>query len=194
MALNALPFSLVALVALVAGCGGGASPRLVDGSRAADVPAVLAGLDGAVMTRARTVLANEIDGRRLEACGLRPRNKGAVVVERIGLNGSSLTFRVGASLNACDRIPNPVRDPDRPYARSSCGGSVGRLRGGRLADPRLHLCTAENGKLTAFVWVEPEGDAKWIALAEGDRREVYEVVGSLVAPESDPDPAPTAAA
>lgn len=131
------------------------------------------------MTRVRTVSASGIDVRRLEACGLRPRNKRATVVERVGLNGASLTFRVGASVNACDAIPHPARDPDRPYEGIWCGSAVGRLDHGKLNDPRLDLCTAEDGELTAFTWVQASSTAKWVVVNNGGVREVYEVVRSL---------------
>jgi hypothetical protein len=179
MALNALPFSLVALVALVAGCGGdGSPPQLVDGSRPAAVPAVLAGLDGAVMTRARTVPASDHDRDRLVACGL-PFGASDTVVERVGLEGSSLTFAGGSGLNGCDAIPDPAEDPDRPYGGIWCGASVGRVTDGVLNDPRLDLCTAESGEVTAFVWVEPQPAAKWVVVSDAGSREVYEVAGSL---------------
>lgn len=165
---------------LAAGCGGdGSPPRLVDGSQAPELPAALAGLDGAVMTRTAVVTAREVDPDELQACGV-PEADDAAVVERVGLRGSSLTFAGGGlSMSGCDSIPDPFRDPDRPFGGVWCAVAVGFLRDGRLNDPRLSLCTAEDGDLTAFVWIEPRADARWVVVAEAGRREVYEVAESL---------------
>jgi hypothetical protein len=177
--------ALVALVALVAvtGCSGGGSspPQLVDGSRPAEVPEALADLDRAVMTRTR-ITAREIAQRGLRSCerlASAHAEPGSAVVERVGVDGASLTFGGGSTLNACDAIAHPFADPDRPAGSPWCGGSVGTMVRGRLRDPRLDLCTAEGGDITAFAFVEPGDDAKWIAVAEGDRREIYEVAGSF---------------
>jgi hypothetical protein len=169
----------VVLLFVLTSCGGGGSPQLIDGSRSADAPAALAGLDGAVMTRVRAVPAGELAVRRLRACGLLRGGEHTTVVERVGLAATSLTARVRSSLNACDGILHPVPDPDRPYGGIWCGSSVGRLAHAKLNDPRLDLCTAEDGEITAFVWVEPLPRAKWVVVKTGGVREVYEVSSSL---------------
>ena len=66
----------------------------------------------------------------------------AVVVERVGLRGSSLTFRTGSTLYGCDKIPNPftAEDPDLPYGGIRCASPNGRFDEGGLNDPRLSLC------------------------------------------------------
>lgn len=170
---------VAALLSVVAGCGDDRGQRLLDGGKPPDLSAALSGLDGAVMTRVRAVLASELAASRLRACGLLPGNEHATVVERVGLATTSLTVRARSSLNACDAILNPVRDPDRPYKGMWCGSAVGRLDHGKLNDPRLDLCTAEDGGLTAFVWVEALPAAKWVVVHNGGVREVYEVVHSL---------------
>ncbi|HEU0304403.1 MAG TPA: hypothetical protein VFR32_07475 [Gaiellaceae bacterium] len=131
------------------------------------------------MTRAVVVTASELDQGRLQACGV-PEADDAAVVERVGLRGSSLTFAGGGvSLNGCDAIPDPFQEPDRPFGGIWCGVAVGFFRDGKLNDPRLDLCTAEDGDLTGFVWVEPQPDAKWVVVSDAGTREVYEVAGSL---------------
>lgn len=167
----------------MAGCGGGGAPppQLVDGTAPPRLPGALTSLNGAVMTRTRVVAASEIEPGRLHACDVRrdARPKpSTVVVERVGVGGS-LTFKAGSSLNACDAIAHPFADPDRPVGSPWCGGSVGRLEDGRLNDPRLDLCTAESGDITAFVWVEPAADTRWVVVRDVNRREVYEVAGGL---------------
>ena len=53
------------------------------------------------------------------------------------------------------------------------------LERGRLNDPRLSLCPNTTDDITAFAWVEPERDAKWVVVSDAGNREVYEVVESL---------------
>lgn len=172
---------LAGLLAL-AGCGGGGSspPRLADGSAAPHVPPPLAGVEGAVLTRASVRPAGEVDQERLEACGLSPAAAATPVVERVGVDGWSWTFAgAGDALYACDGIPEPLGDPDRPGGGVWCGASAGRLDRGELNDPRLDLCTAEGGDLTAFAWIVPDLGVRWVAVKGGERRELYEVAGSL---------------
>lgn len=172
--------ALGALVAL-AGCGGDemSSPQLADGTRPEALPTVLDGLDGGVMTRTRVLTAAEIDPARLRACGV-PGADDTPVVERVGVRGTSLTFAGGRTwLNGCGAIPNPARDPDRPFGGTWCGVSVGFVVDGGLNDPRLSLCTNAEGELTAFIWVEPQPATRWVVVVDGGTREVYEVAASL---------------
>lgn len=168
------------LLSLVAGCGGG-EQRLADGSTPPVLPpGAPGGLANAVMTRTSAVAATEVEQGPLEACRLLPPgvNPAGLVVRRVGLDGSSVTFASGSSVNACDRIPDPAADRDRGNG-IWCGASVGRLEDGRLNDPRLDLCTAEDGALTAFVWVEPARGARWVVVRNGGAREVYRVAAGL---------------
>jgi hypothetical protein len=174
--------SLLVLISIT-GCGGGNSPpRLIDGSRGAELPGVLSQLGDAFMTRTSAVPVSDVEGDELDACGFPPEAQDTVAVERVGLHGSSLTFAgVGSALYACDKIPDPItaEDPDLPYGGVWCGGSVGRLDAGVLNDPRLDLCSNTNDELTAFVWVEPQPATKWVVVTDAGRREVYEVTESL---------------
>lgn len=169
----------VLVIVAMAGCGVDASPpQLVDGSTPRDPPPALTEVDGGVMTRARVVSADDVGAGKLKACRPDARPYGGIL-ERVGVRGQSLTFQSGKALIACDAISEPAADPDDPYGGIWCGSSTGRLDGGRLNDPRLDLCTAESGDVTAFAWVQPGPDAAWVVVADGGRHEVYEVVESL---------------
>jgi hypothetical protein len=177
---------VAALATVAAGCGGKASspPSLVGGSRPPPIPAVLAEkLGDAVMTRVRVARAEAIDPVRLRTCTQPARmllGQRSIVVERTGVAGASLGFAVPAEgLYACQSIPDPVPDRDRPKGSPWCVGSYGRTVGGRLTDPRLSLCESEGGRWTAFVWVEPVKQARWVVVRDGPQREIYEVAGSL---------------
>jgi hypothetical protein len=168
---------------VLAGCGGGAPapPQLFDGSTSPDVPDALSSLEGVVMTTTSMRPASVIDPGDRAACGLFPASAvtDGLVVRRVGVNGASVTFEVGSSLRACDTIPDPAADPDRPEGSPWCGGSFGRFTNERLLDPRLDLCTAAGGALTAFAWVEPTARTEWVVVRDGGRREVYATAGSL---------------
>ena len=123
------------LIALT-GCGGGdSSPQLVDGSQAAKLPGELDGLNDAVLTRTHVLAASNVDRDEFAACWVPAAGDTtgfkhiAVVVERVGLRGSSLTFRTGSTLYGCDKIPNPftAEDPDLPYGGIWCASPNGRL-------------------------------------------------------------------
>jgi hypothetical protein len=141
------------------------------------------------MTRTAVVPAGEVASDELAACSTPVAFGGSntqgleritTVVERVGVQGSSWTFAASTLLHGCDRIPDPAKDPDdNPYGGLWCGSASGRLLGATLNDPRLDLCTSADSDLTAFAWVEPGPDAKWIAVSDAGNREVYEVAESL---------------
>jgi hypothetical protein len=94
------------------------------------------------------------------------------VVERTGLSGRSLTFRIGRYVFGCDAAPGS--------ARRWCASAVGLFRGGRLVDPRLTLtCRDARGRLVGFGWVEPVGAARWMAVEGAGSTELYPVVRRL---------------
>ena len=170
----------------VAGCFHGGRehaagrPRLVDGSLPGAPPRELAALGGgAVRVRTRVLGADE-SRARIRACArtfdvdVAP---GAVLVERIGVAGRSLTFRAERApwVYACDATAGPRERPG-PW----CGGAVGRLYGGRLRDPRLDIaCRRRDRGVVGFAWVHPARGARWVALEEPTYTELYEVVGEL---------------
>ena len=153
----ALPAALVLVLGLSAtGCGSDRALRQ------------------AVPGRVRLVVASSPEVRaclrlfRGGADGVR----GRTVVERTGLSGWSLTFRVGRFLFGCDRAPGP--------RRRWCASAVGRFRVGRLVDPRLTLtCREARGRVVGFGWVEPVRGARWIGVSRAGSLERYAVVGRL---------------
>jgi hypothetical protein len=153
---------------VIAGCAATTKspPRLLDGSSAASPPAALARLRGPLaLGRMRAVAASAADSPRLHSClrrfGLDGLPRQAVVIERLGVAGASITFRdPGANvLNGCDAVA--------PGGRF-CGGAVGLLRHGRLLDPRLDL-TCRIG----FAWIEPLRGARWVAVEQRTYTELY---------------------
>jgi hypothetical protein len=149
--------------------------RLIDGSSAPAVPKPLRGQDPTfVMTRAR-VTPTTAARRRVIACAVGERVIGKIV-ERLGVNGRTLTFRKPDSgIQGCDRYPK-ARLIQAPW----CGGAAWVLRDGRVSDPRLDLCYDTRGRaLIAFGWINPVPHARWIVVDQPGYREVYPVAGHL---------------
>jgi hypothetical protein len=160
-----------AAVLLLAACGGDgdAKPtRLLDGSALPAVPSAVGAVDGAVMTIVHDLPATD---ERAVTCvtGFGVGNPGAVV-ERIGVDGRSVTFARGSRLFACD-----AAEGAREGSAASCGGAFGRRERGRLTDPRLDLanCTDADGESVAFVWIEPAPEAAYVAVDRDGWVEVY---------------------
>jgi hypothetical protein len=169
--------TLLLAVALLAGCDrGGTHPdRLLYGEAAQEFKAV----SGSVLAIGR-VLDGTTLGRRFTSC--RPAGAGigndAVVVERIGVFGESLTFADSGrkTLYACDGGTDPAGERKLPW----CGGSAGRLLRGKLLDPRLDiLCRDRKGRALAYAWVEPAAGVRWIGVDQGAYTEIYEVLAGL---------------
>jgi hypothetical protein len=121
-------------------------------------------------------------GRRLADC-LAPVDSAsirsdALVVERVGVDGESLTF-VGASgsgVYACDGGADPAGERPPPW----CGVVFGERQAGRLLDPRLDVnCRDRRGGPLAYVFVEPVAGARWIGVEQGSYLEVYEALAGL---------------
>jgi hypothetical protein len=172
-----------ASVALAAcGDGGGRPPEiLMDGSPAPALRIELERIPAlAVLTKVRVRDAATIPPRSLAATCLRGRARGVRpkgrVVERIGVHGESVTLRDASGLHSCDDSPGPGS-----VGRSWCGGAFGRLYGGHLRDPRLNIagCTSADAEPVSFAWVEPRRRARYLAVAQPDYAEVYEVGGRL---------------
>jgi hypothetical protein len=166
------------LVAVLAGCAGHGRPkRLLYGEPAAEFRPIA----GSVMSQGR-VLRRSTLGRRLESC-LLPSDRAAipadaVVVERIGVSGESLTFANGrhTGVYACDGGIDPAGERPLPW----CGASFGRLVDGRLLDPRLDvLCQDRKGDSLGYAFVEPVAGARWIGVDQGSYTEIYEVLAEL---------------
>lgn len=175
---------LTAIVALVqtACFGGGERPaRLADGSPARR-PSVA--LDGARSSQVET-RATAMDPRgalpsAVASClaATREHRPRAPLVSRVGVDGASVTFRTasGGSLVACDGNAFHA-GPDEPW----CGRALGRVRDGRLLDPRLDLaaCSTSYSDPIAFAWVEPERGARYVVVRRHGFDEVYRAVAGL---------------
>jgi len=177
MGLDRLTATLLLVATLLTGCaGGGARPqRLLYGEAAQEFKPIPA----SVIAIGR-VLDGTTLGRRFTSC--RPAGAGiendAVVVERIGVFGESLTFADAGhtTVYGCDGGTDPAGERRPPW----CGSPAGRLRGGKLLDPRLDiLCRDRKGGLLAYAWVEPAAGVHWIAVDQGRYTEVYEVLAGL---------------
>jgi hypothetical protein len=178
MGLDRLSATSLLVAMLLAGCagGGGARPqRLLYGEAAQEFKPI----PGSVIAIGR-VLDGTTLGRRFTSC--RPAGAGiqndTVVVERIGVFGESLTFADAGhtTVYGCDGGTDPAGERRPPW----CGRAAGRLRGGKLLDPRLDiLCRDRKGGLLAYAWVEPAAGAHWVAVDQGRYTEVYEVLAGL---------------
>lgn len=171
------PLVLLVLPGVV-GAASSASPhRLIDGSATPAVPKVLRAQDPTfVMTRVRVTTARRLR-RLVAACGGGERApKSTVVVERIGVNGRTITFRLpGPEVAGCDRNPK-ARLIQNPW----CGGSGWTLAHGRVSDARLDICSDRRGRaVVAFGWINAVPRARWIVVDQPGFREVYSVAGRL---------------
>jgi hypothetical protein len=168
---------LLLAVGLLAGCdSSGARPeRLLYGEAAQEFKAV----SGSVLAIGR-VLDGTTLGGRFTSCRPVGAEIGtdAVVVERIGVFGESLTFADSAhkTVYSCDGGTDPAGERKLPW----CGSSAGRLLRGKLLDPRLDiLCRDRKGRALAYAWVEPAAGVRWIGVDQGAYTEIYEVLAGL---------------
>jgi hypothetical protein len=174
-----LSLLLAALAVLGAGCGKGptAPPTLLDGSPA-DEPAVhLEGVDvPVVLTRLAETNSRKLVPGSPQASCLARQTDGArpigAVVTRIGVSSETVTFRERSAVAGCDTSRNAAGDRER-----WCGGSFGRLFGGRLRDPRLDIagCRTPKGDPIAFAWIEPGRDAEYVVVGQPGFAEMYPV-------------------
>ena len=154
------PVSLCLLAAAACGTGGGTgtTTRIVDSVRVSRV----------------TLPARGAVGRCLAETAF--RRGSVVVVERIGRITRSLTIaqRGSPDVFACDATG--VRLEGREW----CGVSAGRLKRGRVNDPRLELlCRDRRGRHVASAFVNPRRAARWIAVAQEGFSELYPTAAGL---------------
>jgi hypothetical protein len=166
---------VVAVFALVvAGCDSNERPeRLLYGQPSGEFTPV----SGSVVAIGR-VLRGTTLGRRFLLCRPESVERDALVVERIGVFGESLTFmdRDKRTVHACDGGVDPAGERRPPW----CSGSAGRLYEGRLLDPRLDVgCRDGKGRPLAYAWIEPVTGARWIGVDQGGYTEIYEVLSGL---------------
>jgi hypothetical protein len=169
---------ILAAVAAVLTCGCGGSPgrptRLLDGRPAFR----FAPVRGSVLTYARVL---QLDGRA-DAC-LSAADRAIVpadteVVERIGVDGESLTFARPdrAVVYACDGGIDPAGERNPPW----CHTVVGDLDNGHVLDPRLDvMCRDRARRPLAYAFVDPVAAARWIGVRQDGYVELYEVLGAL---------------
>ena len=168
---------LLLAVVLLAGCdnSGDRPDRLLYGQAAQEFRPI----PGSVIALGR-VLDGTTLGGRFTSC--RPaeaeiRND-ALVVERIGVLGESLTFADAdhKTVYACDGGTDAAGERKPPW----CGNAAGRLVSGKLLDPRLDvLCRDPKGRPLAYAWVEPAAGVRWIGVDQGTYTEVYETLAGL---------------
>ncbi len=178
MGLDRLSLAVLLLaVVLAAGCDSGDNrpERLLDGQAAQEFRPV----PGSVIALGR-VLDGTTLGARFTSC--RPAGAGvsndAVVVERIGVFGESLTFADSGhkTLYGCDGGVDAAGERKPPW----CGNPAGLLFSGKLLDPRLDvLCRDRKGRPLAYAWVEPAAGVRWIGVDQGAYTEIYEVLAAL---------------
>jgi hypothetical protein len=166
--------ALAALV--VAGCGGGGErpARLLDGRPAAQ----FAPVGDSVIASGRVL---EFDGRD-DGCLAAPDRANvafdAKTVERIGVDGESLTFasREGSVVYACDGGIDPAGERNVPW----CHAVVGELHGEHVLDPRLDvLCRDRRRRPLAYAFVDPIRGARWIGVRQDGYVLMYEVLADL---------------
>lgn len=168
------------LVLRDAGDDDDAPASLVDGSTALGEPI---GLPHGVRGIVRVRPAEEVNAWRLRTClalvGVASVPARTLVVERIGVDGRSLTFRDPRAprLYGCDASARA----DEPQAGGWCGGAVGALAAGRLTDARLDLASCRNstGRTVAFAWFEAPPQAQWLAVERDGGPEYHRAGSSL---------------
>lgn len=152
----------------------------MNGSRVPGAPVEFEGLSSpAVLTRVRVVPLDDVEPASLSAACLRrgwDTRPSESLVERVGVNSETVTFRNASGLYGCDDSPGPSVEH-----RRWCGSSFGQLDAGDLRDPRLDIgfCSTDDGEPMAFVWVEAQRHARYVAVEQPGFSEVYEVAGGL---------------
>jgi hypothetical protein len=177
-----LGIGLFASVAM-AGCTGRDSPPrvLVDGTPTAEPAVRLQAPTPQIQTKVAVVDYHSAKpGTQAAQClaTVHDHVSKGHVVERIGVNGASVTLRTSSTrgLIACDRSAGHRAGESR-----WCGRAFGRVAHGRLRDPRLDLasCLTVDGGPIAFAWFEPGRDTAYVAVRQHGYVEVYRVAGGL---------------
>ena len=166
-------------LALVGGCRAetpSTPSKLIDGSPARRPTVVLEGVDGpSVPTVARTTAANAAASRPNAASCVAATGApaGGPIVERVGVNGRSITFLGPGrrTAHACD-----ATSAGRPKNTAWCGHAFGQVYSRRLRDPRLSLtCRSDNGDPVGFAWIQRAAATAYVVVRQSDYAEVYAV-------------------
>jgi hypothetical protein len=168
--------AVLALAVIPIGCGASVSPaQLIDGTPT-QPPAVALETSGPqIATEVRIVDSTAARRSRIARClaGGSERPAPGTIVERTGVNGSTVTFRTasGHDVVACDGT----------LRRFWCGRALGHLHDGHLFDPRLDLagCATAAGDPLAFAWIEPGSPTRFVAVQQSGYAEVYETARRL---------------
>jgi hypothetical protein len=175
--LDRLTACVAATALLVApGCGrGGHRPaRLLDGRPAARFDRV----DGSVIAFGRVVGLDARADRCLAAADRAHVAADTPAVERVGVNGASLTFanRDRSLVYACDGGIDLAGERPPPW----CHTVVGEVQHDRVVEPRLDvLCSDRSRRPLAYAFVDPIPGARWIGVRQDGYVELYEVLGTL---------------
>jgi hypothetical protein len=167
---------VAAVVVIAAGCGArhGRPDRLLDGSPAARFDPVA----NSVIARSRVVQLGDRADDCLSAADRGNVAKDTSAVERIGVDGESLTFagRNGSVVYGCDGGVDPAGERKAPW----CRAVVGELDHGHVLDPRLDvICRDRRRRPLAYAFVEPVAGAHWIGVRQDGYVELFEVLGDL---------------
>jgi hypothetical protein len=163
------------LILLAAACSGarGRQEHLVDGRPAAYFSPVPSG----IVTAARVLRHADVDDC-LSQVDREAVASDAPVVERVGVEGRSLTFanRHGTMVYACDGGIDPTGERALPW----CGAAVGRREQGQLLDPRLDVvCVDRRRQPLAYAFVDPVKNAHWVGVQQDGYVELYELLAGL---------------
>ena len=170
----------IALVAITACSGDVKTPTtLADGTSVPPPVVEITTQLPQVWTTVRLTPAHRVATGSVEAACLATApsvRPSAAVVTRLGVVGSSVTFRSAPSsgLVACDSTDS--REDGEPW----CARAYGRMADGRLQDPRLDLlCVTDVGAPVAFAWFQPDDRSAYIAVRHDDFSEVYPIRAGL---------------
>jgi hypothetical protein len=158
------------------GCGAKGQPRvqLADGNLSLTTPKELRDpVSRGVVTEVRTISGATI-GPRERACirssdATLPSRQ--LLVERVDIRGTSITFRLPGQrfVYGCTAAGG-LRDREFSW----CGHVLGKLRGGRLRDPRLDIgCRDATGGPWGSVWVDPVRGTRWVVVRDREYAQIY---------------------
>jgi hypothetical protein len=168
--------TIAAVAAVAAGCGGAHDrpARLLDGTPAMRFQPI----EDSVVAAGRLLQLDDRADRCLAAADRAKVAADTPVVERVGVDGESLTFasRDDAVAFACDAGVDPAGERPLPW----CHTVVGELDHGHVLDPRLDVMCRDRGRRPlAYAFVEPVAGARWIGVRHDGYVELYEVLGDL---------------
>jgi hypothetical protein len=170
------------ILALVGGCRAetpSTPSELIDGSPTRRPPVLLQGVeDPAVATVVRVTRADAVaSSSDAASCIAAMGEADGAVVERIGVNGRSITFLGPGrrTVHACDAGAVSDSEGDR-----WCGHAFAQVGSGRPRDRRLSLtCRAPDGDPVGFMWIQPGAGTEFIVVRGSGYTEVYAAAGDV---------------